>query len=47
MISELIEILRKNFSNINIIKKSKENFMEVASLFKMNCNLGGCSFLID
>jgi nucleoside-diphosphate-sugar epimerase len=27
MISELIEILRKNFSNINIIKKSKENFM--------------------
>lgn len=26
-ISELIDILKKNFSNINVIKKSKENFM--------------------
>ena len=25
----------------------KENFMEVASMFMVNCNLGGCSFLID
>lgn len=34
----------ENFHNEFSIK---ENFMEVASMFMVNCNLGGCSFLID